>query len=337
MLKVYKNYSLHKHNTFKVKVTAKFYAAPETLDELITILHKYRKHDWDMLIIGEGSNILLTNNFQGLVIHPDIKGFEILDKSSDNAIIKVGAGENWDNFVVYCINNGFGGVENLSWIPGSVGACPIQNIGAYGAEVENVIESVTGILTDSLEQITLTRNKCNFGYRDSIFKQELKGRFIITNVIFKLTRNPVLNTSYGRLQNELADNNKIDLQSIRQAVIKIRKDKLPDPDKFGSAGSFFRNPVISKSKFNYLRSDYPDIPSYPVNNQEVKVAAGWLIEKAGWAGKRTGDAGVHNKQALILLNHGSATGQQIKELAVRIMISVSSKFGIDLQTEVNII
>jgi len=337
MLKVFKNHSLHKHNTFRVKVSAKFYAAPETPDELITILHKYRTPEQDMLIIGEGSNILLTNNFQGLVIRPDIKGIEILDKSPDNAIIKVWAGENWDNFVVYCINNGFGGVENLSWIPGSVGACPIQNIGAYGAEVENVIESVTGILTDSLEQITFTRDKCNFGYRDSIFKQGLKDRFIITNVIFKLSRNPVLNTTYGRLQNELAGNKKTDLQSVRQAVIKIRKDKLPDPDKFGSAGSFFRNPVISKSKFNNLRSDYSDIPAYPANNQGVKIAAGWLIEKAGWAGKRTGDAGVYNKQALILLNYGSATEKQIKDLAEKIMISVSNKFGIDLQTEVNII
>lgn len=337
MLKIFKNHSLHKHNTFGVKVSAKFYAAPETPDELITILHKYRTPEQDLLIIGEGSNILLTNNFQGLVIRPDIKGIEILDKSPDNAIIKVWAGENWDNFVVYCINNGFGGVENLSWIPGSVGACPIQNIGAYGAEVENVIESVTGILTDSLEQITFTRDKCNFGYRDSIFKQGLKGRFIITNVIFKLSRNPVLNTTYGRLQNELAGNKKTDLQSVRQAVIKIRKDKLPDPDKFGSAGSFFRNPVISKSKFNNLRSDYSDIPAYPANNQEVKIAAGWLIEKAGWAGKRTGDAGVYNKQALILLNYGSATGKQIKDLAEKIMISVSNKFGIDLQTEVNVI
>ncbi len=337
MLKIFKNYSLYKHNTFGVKVSAKFYSAPETPDELITILHKYRTPEQDLLIIGEGSNILLTNNFQGLVIRPDIKGIEILDKSPDNAIIKVWAGENWDNFVVYCINNGFGGVENLSWIPGSVGACPIQNIGAYGAEVENVIESVTGILTDSLEQITFTRDKCNFGYRDSIFKQGLKGRFIITNVIFKLSRNPVLNTTYGRLQNELAGNKKTDLQSVRQAVIKIRKDKLPDPDKFGSAGSFFRNPVISMSKFNNLRSDYSDIPAYPANNQEVKIAAGWLIEKAGWAGKRTGDAGVYNKQALILLNYGSATGKQIKDLAEKIMISVSNKFGIDLQTEVNII
>lgn len=337
MLKIFKNHSLHKHNTFGVKVSAKFYAAPETPDELITILHKYRTPEQNMLIIGEGSNILLTNNFQGLVIRPDIKGIEILDKSPDNAIIKVWAGENWDNFVVYCINNGFGGVENLSWIPGSVGACPIQNIGAYGAEVENVIESVTGILTDSLEQITFIRDKCNFGYRDSIFKQGLKGRFIITNVIFKLSRNPVLNTTYGRLQNEFAGNKKTDLQSVRQAVIKIRKDKLPDPDKFGSAGSFFRNPVISKSKFNNLRSDYSDIPAYPTNNQGVKIAAGWLIEKAGWAGKRTGDAGVYNKQALILLNYGSATGKQIKDLAEKIMISVSNKFGIDLQTEVNII
>lgn len=337
MLKIFKNHSLHKHNTFKVKVSAKFYAIPETQDELITILRKYRKPGQDLLTIGEGSNILLTHDFQGLVIRPDIKGIEILDKSSDNVIIKVWAGENWDNFVVYCINNGFGGVENLSWIPGSVGACPIQNIGAYGAEVENVIESVTGIPTDSFEQITFTHDKCNFGYRDSIFKQELKGRFIITNVIFKLSRDPVLNTTYGRLQDELAGNKKTDLQSVRQAVIKIRKDKLPDPDKFGSAGSFFRNPVISKNEFNNLRSDYPDIPAYPANNQEVKISAGWLIEKAGWAGKRTGDAGVYNKQALILLNYGSATGKQIKELADRIMISVSNKFGIDLQTEVNII
>jgi len=337
MLKIIKNHSLHKHNTFRIKVSAKFYAAPETLDELITILHKYRKPDQHLLIIGEGSNILLTNNFHGLVIHPDIKGIEILDKSSDNVIINVWAGENWDNFVVYCINNGFGGVENLSWIPGSVGACPIQNIGAYGAEVENVIESVTGILTDSLEQITFTRDKCNFGYRDSIFKQELRNRFIITNVVFRLSRNPVFNTTYGRLQSELAGIKKNDLQSIRQAVIKIRKDKLPDPDKFGSAGSFFRNPVISKSKFNNLRSDYPDIPAYAENNQNVKIAAGWLIEKAGWAGKQAGDAGVYKKQALILLNHGSATGKQIKELAEKITISVNKKFGIDLQTEVNII
>ncbi len=189
-------------------------------------------------------------------------------------------------------------LKTLSWIPGSVGACPIQNIGAYGAEVKNVIESVTGILTDSLEQVTFTRDKCNFGYRDSIFKQKLKDRFIITNVVFKLSRNPVFNTTYSGLQNELAGINKIGLQSIRQAVIRIRKDKLPDPDKFGSAGSFFRNPVISKSKFNNLRSDYPDIPAYPANNQDVKIAAGWLIEKAGWAGKQAGDAGVYKNKPL---------------------------------------
>ncbi len=337
MLKIFKNHSLLKHNAFRIKASAKFYAVPDTLGELITILQKYRKPDQDLLTIGEGSNILLTSDFQGLIIRPDIKGIEILDKSSDNAIIKVWAGENWDNFVVFCITNGFGGVENLSLIPGSVGACPIQNIGAYGAEVKNVIESVTGILTDSLKQITFTRDNCNFGYRDSIFKQELKGRFIITDVIFKLSRNPVFNTSYGRLHEELSGNSKIDLQSVRQAVIKIRKDKLPDPDKFGSAGSFFSNPVISKDKFNYLRSDYPDIPNYPVNIQEVKVAAGWLIEKAGWAGKRTGDTGVYSKQALILLNYGSATGKQIMELAEKIMSSVNKKFGINLQTEVNII
>lgn len=337
MLKVFRNYSLHKHNTFRIKVSAKFYTAPETLHELVEILQNHNKPEQKLLILGEGSNILLTGNFQGLVIRPDMRGIEILDKTVDNVLVKAGAGENWDNFVVYCINNGFAGVENLSWIPGSVGACPVQNIGAYGAEVKNVIDSVTGIMTDSLKQITFNRDECDFGYRDSVFKRELKGKLIITNVVFKLSRNPVFNTVYGKLQDEFTGNKKIDLQSMRHAVIQIRKNKLPDPGKFGNAGSFFKNPIINKDKLKLLKSDYPRIPVYPANQREVKVAAGWLIEKAGWAGKRTGDAGVYNKQALILLNYGSATGQQIKELAERIIISVNKKFGVDLQTEVNII
>tara|TARA_B100000795_G_C22689888_1_gene395196 strand:- start:149 stop:1003 length:855 start_codon:yes stop_codon:yes gene_type:complete len=284
--------------------------------------------------------MLLTKDIEELVVHLDIKGISI-DREDSNAVyITVNAGEDWHDFVLWCVSNNYGGIENLSLIPGSVGTCPIQNIGAYGVEVKDTITKVEALEIETGKLIQFSNEDCNFGYRNSVFKNQEKGKYIITAVSFKLTKsNHNLNSSYGAIEAELTsrDITKPTLKNISDAVIAIRKSKLPDPKEIGNSGSFFKNPVISKIQFLELQKEYPKIPSYRISNTEVKVPAGWLIEQAGFKGKRFGDFGVHEKQALVLVNYGNASGKEIHELAQKIQETILIEFGIPLEIEVNII
>ncbi|MGY0408950.1 MAG: UDP-N-acetylmuramate dehydrogenase, partial [Polaribacter sp.] len=287
-----------------------------------------------------GSNMLLTKDIKKLVVHLNIKGISI-DKQDDNFVyITANAGENWHEFVLWCISKNYGGIENLSLIPGNVGTCPIQNIGAYGVEVKDTITKVEAIEIETGKRIAFSTKDCRFDYRNSIFKNELKERVIITAVSFKLTKkNHPLNTSYGAIETALSSKNieKPTLKDVSDAVISIRKSKLPDPKKIGNSGSFFKNPVISKSQFITLHKKNPTIPNYTISDTEIKIPAGWLVEQAGFKGKRFGDAGVHEKQALVLVNYGNASGKEIYILAQKIQQSVFKKFGISLEIEVNVI
>ncbi len=336
MIPVKENYSLKQHNTLGIEVKARYFASPRNIQEIRVLLDNNRKF-FPFMIIGEGSNILFTKDFNGLVLHPAIMGVKIISNNSESCVVEVGTGENWDDFVKWAVENNLGGIENLSLIPGSTGSSPIQNIGAYGTEVKEVIERVNFLDLETLKPASLSNSECSFGYRTSIFKTRLKNRVIITSVIFKLHHNPVFNTTYGNLQAEVEKTGGPDLKTIRNAVISIRKSKLPDPKIFGNAGSFFKNPVIDVVKANKLKEQYDSIPVYPVSEERVKIPAGWLIEQCGWKGKKWGNAGVHDKQALVLVNYGSASGEEILDLAMKISDSVFSMFGIRLEPEVNII
>lgn len=292
------------------------------------------------LILGGGSNMLLTQDFNGLVIHINMKGIDIVSENDHSVTVKAQAGENWHEFVLWCIENDFGGVENLSLIPGNVGTAPIQNIGAYGVEVKDVIESCEAVSIDSKTIKTFSNTECNFGYRNSIFKQEAKGKFIITNVTFKLSKHKhKLNASYGSIASELKKNGieQPTIKDISNAVISIRKSKLPNPKDIGNSGSFFKNPIISKQEFEELLKNFNDMPSYPISNNKVKVPAGWLIEKAGFKGKRFGNYGVHQKQALVLVNYGGASGTEILNLSQLIQKTIKRLFNISIEAEVNIL
>lgn len=284
--------------------------------------------------------MLLTKNIEQLVVHLDCKGISIDKEDEDFVYLTVNSGENWHDFVLYCVEQNYGGVENLSLIPGNVGTCPIQNIGAYGVEVKDVITKVEAVEIASTKLHTFANKDCKFGYRNSIFKNEAKNKYAITSVSFKLTKqNHTLNTSYGAIETELASKNITNpsLKEVSNAVIAIRKSKLPDPKKIGNSGSFFKNPVISKSHFLELQNQYPNIPSYIISEDEIKVPAGWLIETAGFKGKRFGNYGVHEKQALVLVNYGNATGKEIYALAQKIKETILNQFSIHLEIEVNII
>ena len=284
--------------------------------------------------------MLLTKDIEELVVHLDIKGISI-DREDENAVyLTINAGEDWHEFILWCISNNYGGLENLSLIPGNVGTCPIQNIGAYGVEVKDTITKVEGLVLETRKLVSFSNEDCKFGYRNSIFKNSHKAKIIITSVGFKLTkRNHKLNTSYGAIETELSSKNilKPSLKNISDAVIKIRKSKLPDPKEIGNSGSFFKNPVISKKQFLELRKVHSNMPNYVVSENEIKIPAGWLVEQSGFKGKRFGDAGVHEKQALVLVNYGNASGQDILKLAKKIQKTVVTKFGISLEIEVNII
>jgi len=284
--------------------------------------------------------MLLTKDIDKLVVYIDIKGISI-DKEDDNFVyLSVNAGENWHDFVLYCVAQNYGGLENLSLIPGNVGTCPIQNIGAYGVEVKDTITKLEAINIETTKLHTFSNDNCNFGYRNSIFKNKVKGEFVITSVAFKLTKqNHKLNTSYGAIETELSSKNIISptLKDISDAVIAIRQTKLPDPKEIGNSGSFFKNPVIKKSAFINLQKDYPNIPSYTISENEIKVPAGWLIETAGFKGKRFGACGVHEKQALVLVNYANASGKDIHGLAKKIQTHILNQFNIDLEIEVNVI
>ena len=338
MIRSYSNYQLRKHHTFGTKATCKYYfefTETEDLQGFISTNKEWK--NLSILILGEGSNLLFVNDFRGLIINPNIPGIKVVHEDRNNIWLEVGAGVVWDDLVEYTVFNHWGGIENLSLIPGKVGAAAVQNIGAYGMEIQNQIESVTGFDLESKTEYTLDVSDCQYAYRDSIFKNQLKDRFIITSVSFKLDKFPEFILNYGDLKNETEKLGAINLRNIRKAVIGIRESKLPDPKVYGNAGSFFKNPVIETSREEKLLENHPNMPHYPAHEGQAKLAAGWLIEQCGWKGFRRGDAGVHEKQALVLVNYGNATGKEIYDLSEEIKQSVQEKFGVELEREVNVI
>jgi len=342
------NVSLKPYNTFGIDVLAKYFATFNAVDQVSELL-EFKKlspitHQVPTLVLGGGSNILFTKNFDGLILKNELMGIELVNEDDDHVYIKAAAGENWHRFVLYCINNNWAGVENLSLIPGNVGASPMQNIGAYGTEIKDVFYSLEAFHLDEKKTLQFSLKDCGFGYRDSVFKKKYKGQFIITSVTYRLHKKPVFNTSYGAIEQELEKMGVKDLsiKALSDAVINIRSSKLPDPSVTGNAGSFFKNPEIEKPLFEALQSQYPAITGYPLPNGNIKLAAGWLIEQCGpaegksWKGFRQGDAGCHAMQALVLVNYGAATGSDIYALSERIVQTVKAKFGVELEREVNI-
>ena len=338
-MKIYNNHSLKEHNTFRMDVSCRYYAELENVDELKQILSDKIFTHLPKLIIGGGSNILFTKDYDGLVINQISSKIKIISEDDSHAFISAEAGVIWHDLVLFCLNRNLGGIENLSLIPGKVGAAPIQNIGAYGQELSDVFHSLHGIFFDDLRENNFSKTDCSFGYRDSIFKRELKSKFVITEVTFLLNKNPKLVTSYGDINSELSKLNKSDLtiKDVSEVICKIRITKLPDPNEFGNAGSFFKNPEINSEKFSLLKAKYNDLPGYKVSDNIFKVPAGWLIEKCGFKGKKVGNVGVHEKQALVIVNYGNAKPDEIIELKNKIVSDVHSKFRIKLQEEVNII
>lgn len=339
MIRIQEHVDLLPYNTFRIAAKARYFISVNTLAELRELINHpvYQQHKH--LIIGGGSNMLLTGDYDGLVIKNDLRGIETAFEDDATITLKAGAGEPWHSFVMFCVTNNYGGVENLSLIPGTIGAAPMQNIGAYGVEVKDLIKTVEAVDTSSGELRVFTNAECAFGYRESVFKRKLKGKYFISSVTLTLTKkNHVLNTSYGAIQQTLDQQHTVpSVKSISDAVIAIRQQKLPDPNVAGNAGSFFKNPTIEQTQYESLKKLYPEIPGYSSDNQQVKVPAGWLIEQCGWKGKRIGDVGVHPHQALVLVNYGMGSGENIQTLAQDILASVKEKFAIDLQPEVNII
>ena len=333
------NQSLKNLNTFRVDVKAKFFAEVFLEEELIDILLDNKFKSEKKFILGGGSNILFTKDYEGLIIKVSIPGIKIIEEDSDSVLIEAGSGGIWNDLVNYCVDRNFGGVENLALIPGTVGAAPIQNIGAYGQEIANSFVSLKGIFIESGEQKTFSKDECRFSYRSSVFKEELKNEFIITSVRLKLSKVPKPNLNYKALSDYVLKKriSNPSIKDISNAVVEIRRSKLPDPVKIGNAGSFFKNPVMSEDLFQKLKSEHNDIASFPSESGKIKISAGWLIEKSGWKGKRIGDVGTSPDHALIICNFGNATGPEILELAMRIKEEVSNKFGIILEEEVNIL
>ncbi len=338
MIRSFTDYQLRKLNTFGTEAKTKYYFEFTEAEDLSGFLASNK--DWpnlEILILGEGSNLLFVNDFDGLVINPNIPGIKIVHEDRNNIWLEVGAGVVWDQLVEYAVFNRWGGIENLSLIPGKVGAAAVQNIGAYGMEIQNQIDSVTGFDLETQTEYTLGVSDCQYAYRDSIFKNSLKNRFVITSVIFKLDKFPEFILNYGNLKDETEKWGPINPQNIRKSVIKIRESKLPDPKVIGNAGSFFKNPIVETTQIETLLANFPDMPHYPASDGNTKLAAGWLIEQCGWKGFRKGDAGVHERQALVLVNYGNATGKEIYDLSAEIKQSVQEKFGVDLEREVNVI
>lgn len=334
------NHSLLQFNTFGIEAHAREFIELGTVDELRHLVGQHKSGSKQLMFLGGGSNILFTGDYQGTVIKISTSGKEIVGEDPNEVVIKVAAGENWDGWVEYCVNNNWYGLENLSGIPGQVGSSPIQNIGAYGTELKDHFESLDGINLCTGEPFTYDTERCQFGYRDSIFKRALKGRVVITHVAFRLTKKPVFSLTYQGLKQKFEGipQGELSLKMIRETVLEIRASKLPDPKLVGNAGSFFKNPVVTARQLDELKERYPLIPHYPAGDlSRCKLAAGWLIEQCGWKGYREGDAGVHKDQALVLVNYGKATGMDILMLAGKIQRSVMEKFGVTLEREVNVI
>ena len=333
-----KDISLKKYNTFGIDVQAKYFYSIETIEQLNTLLKSLINQP--KFILGGGSNLLLTKNIDAHVIYINNKGIKVTSENETHVNVRCASGEEWHDFVLWTLEKGYGGIENLSLIPGKTGTTPIQNIGAYGVELKDIFISCEAIERETLKIKTFTKEDCNFGYRDSVFKNDYKDKFVITSVTLKLTKsNHTLNYSYGAIKQTLENRGIVTptINDISDAVIKIREDKLPNPSDIGNSGSFFKNPIISLDHFIKLKSQFSDIPSYPINKSKIKVPAGWLIEKAGFKGLKLDNYGVHDKQALVLVNFGGASGQQISDLSKSIQEVVKKIFKINLTAEVNII
>src|SRR5690554_548793 len=331
------NINITPFTTFGVEVSSRYFATFSSIEELRKLLAEVK--DQQLLVLGGGSNMLFRKDYEGITIKNEITGISVIEENEESVLLKVGAGEVWHNFVLYSIEHNLGGIENLSLIPGSVGASPMQNIGAYGVEIKDVFDSLEAIEIATGELHTFSHQDCQFGYRESVFKKELKGKYIIVSVSYKLSKQPKLNTSYGAINSELAKKGitQPSIKDVSDVVIAIRQSKLPDPKEIGNAGSFFKNPVIPKSHYIALQKTYENIPSYPVSKDTVKVPAGWLIDNAGWKGKTIGEYGVHKNQALVLVNYGKANGNDIFQLSEDIIADIYKRYQIKLEREVNII
>ena len=336
-MQVQENISLKPYNTFGIDAKAKLFSSFRNISDLRDYIDKFAGQQ--KLILGGGSNILFTKDFDGIVLKNEIKGIEKVKEDDRHVYIKAGAGENWHQFVLYCIAGNLAGIENLSLIPGNVGASPMQNIGAYGVEIKEVFHELKAFHLQERTNYTFSLKDCEFGYRESIFKRRYKDQFVIVNVTYRLNKIPAFNTSYGAIEQELEKMGvkELSIKAISQAVINIRSSKLPDPQQTGNAGSFFKNPSVAKEKFEQLRSEFTSIVGYNNPDGSVKLAAGWLIEQCGWKGYRNGDAGVHVKQALVLVNYGNAKGNEVYALSESIVNSVREKFDVLLEREVNIL
>jgi UDP-N-acetylmuramate dehydrogenase len=337
-MEFHENFSLKNFNTFGIEAKARQFVAVHSITDLKTVLEQHP--DEKKFILGGGSNMLLTKDIDALVIHVDLKGKKIIKEDDNFVWVESQAGENWHEFVLWTIDQNFGGLENMSLIPGNVGTTPVQNIGAYGTEIKDTFVSCDVMKITNQEMKTFTKEECHFGYRESVFKNEVKDQYIITSVVYKLTKHShKINISYGDIASELAKNNITNptLKDVSNAVIAIRQSKLPDPKELGNSGSFFKNPILLKSDFEAIHQQFPEMKYYEVSATEVKVPAGWLIEQAGFKGKRFGDAGVHKNQALVLVNYGNATGQEILDVAKTIQATIYKTFGIHIEAEVNVI
>ena len=333
------NADLQPFNTFHVAARAARLARFTTAEELRELLNTAELKDLPRLVVGGGSNLLLTRDWPGVVLLNEVDGIEVVEETADHVIVRSGSGVMWHEFVAHCVGKGWGGIENLSLVPGKVGAAPMQNIGAYGVEIKDVFDHLEALRISDGEVVRFSGAECKFGYRESFFKREGKSQYIILNVAFKLAKHPELHTHYGSIKQELEKRGiaKPTIQDVSDAVIHIRRSKLPDPNVLGNAGSFFKNPVVPANLAEKIKAKYPDVVSFPAGDGQVKLAAGWLIEKAGWKGFREENLGVHKDQALVLVNYGGSTGSAIFDLSTRVLESVKEKFGVELEREVNII
>tara|TARA_B110000879_G_C11137642_1_gene498827 strand:- start:822 stop:1838 length:1017 start_codon:yes stop_codon:yes gene_type:complete len=338
-MNVLENYPLKKFNTFGINVKSKYLVEVNSTEEILEIIESEKFKNFKKLVLGGGSNVLFTKDYNGLIILNKIKGKKVTYQDADSVKLLVGAGENWHELVMYTVEKGWGGIENLSLIPGNTGTAPMQNIGAYGVEIKDTFVELEALEISTGKIEKFNKEKCKFAYRESIFKNEKKNQYIILNITLELNKNPKLSVNYGEIKNDLKNKN-IHLPTIKdvsEAIISIRKRKLPDPKKIGNSGSFFKNPVVNFNKLKKLKEKHPNIVNYPINKNEFKIAAGWMIEKAGWKGKTINNYGVHKNQSLVLVNYGDAKGIEIYNLSKKIIVDIEEKFGISLVREVNII
>lgn len=337
-MKVLKDHSLLSHNTFGMDVKASLFIEYASVEELKRVLRDYLPKERDWLHIGGGSNLLFTADFQGVVLHSGIKGYEVLEENDEEVIVRAGAGEVWDDFVAYTVARGWYGAENLSLIPGEVGASAVQNIGAYGVEAKDLIVRVETIEVATGKDRIFENEECGYAYRESVFKSLLKRQYVVTKVCYRLRKTPSYHLDYGNVRAELERQGcELTLEHVREGIIRIREGKLPDPKVQGNAGSFFMNPIVPREQFEALLAQYPQMPHYVVDDERVKIPAAWMIDRCGWKGKRLGRAGVHDKQALVLVNLGGATGEEVIRLSEEIRKSVLEKFGVGISPEVNFI